>query len=329
MGVFENIYTGQIQAKYKEVFTQTKQSDSLMYQLFYNAVVNSFSWTGLPEHIPTFLPEENLFWWGQMAGFMDDGEFKMFPCYMGGEYLENGLFSDYIIIAKNGKSWIKKKGDIELCWNNRDKYPSTGIVYEFSEKASYALRAVDTSLERVMLPKIVECADDSQVKAVTDMYDKYKELMPFRVTKCEGFSNGDIRTHTMFDNRETDVLALWDIFTRYKNLFYTTYGFQNTEIQKKERLTEQEAAGNTEMIRYTLMHDMYIQRIDFCERVKNHFGVELGVELNRDCRTVYEITATNEDKIRIYEAGNISTTLSEESELQEDDKGGEEYVDTN
>lgn len=316
MGVFENIYTGKIQAKYNEVFTATQASDTLMYRLFYNAITNSFTWKGMPDNIPNFLPEENLYWWGQMAGFMDGDEFKMFPCYMGGEYLENGLYSDYVIIAKNGKSWIKKREDIELCFNNRDRLPSTYAVFDFSDRASFALRAVDVELERVILPKIIEGADDSQLSAIADMYDKDKELMPFRTTKCEGFSNGDIKVHSLFDNREADVLALWDVFTRYRNLFYTTFGFQNTEIQKKERLTEQEAAGNVEMIRYTLMEDMYRQRVDFCERINSRFGQNISIELNRDTSTVWALSATNEDKRRVYEAGNISTTLSEESELK-------------
>lgn len=316
MGVFENIYTSQIQAKYKEVFTDTKISDSLMFNMFYNALTNTFTWKGLPDYIPNYLPEENLFWWGQMAGFMDDGEFKMFPCYMGGEYLENGLFSDYIIIAKNGKNWIKAKDEIVLCFNNRSRFPSVPIVDEFSEKASYALRSVDVSLERAMIPKIIECADEAEQKAITDMYDKDKNLMPYKVTRCEGFSNGDIKLHTIYDNRETDIIALWDIFTRYRNLFYISYGFQTTEIQKKERLTEQESAGNVELTRYTFLEDMYRQRADFCERVKEKFGVNLEIELNRDTSTVWAITATNEDKRRVFEAGNISTTLSEQSELK-------------
>ena len=62
-------------------------------------------------------------------------------------------------------------------------------------------------------------------------------------------------------------------------------------------MTEAEGSGNDEITRYTLLDDMYERRKEFIAEVKEKFGVELEVELNRDSATVYNIELDNAQKI--------------------------------
>ena len=242
------------------------------------------------------MPEESLCMSGRLAFFKDGDEFKMFPCFMGGALEENGEFTKYNIIARNGKTWLKDREEIEICYNNSMRLPSAFNIFELGEKASYALRSVETALERSMLAPIVVGEDNSQLKFIADALDKEKNLKPFLLALKNAYSKGDNKVIQFFDNSKEDVLARWDVFVRFRNLFYTTFGVNNIEIMKKERLTESEGSGNDEITRYTLLQDMIDQRRDFCKRVKEKFNYDLDFYVNRDSVTVYETSLTNEEK---------------------------------
>lgn len=316
MSVFKHAYEQHITDKYNEIFSEKVDTTALLMQNYYMSTVNTFTWDKLPEYIPQYLIEECLFFWGTVAAFRDENDnnkLKIFPCFMGGEYLENGLYSHYNIVAKNGKTWIKKLEEIELCFNNSPRVPSFPIVREYCERSAYALSAVNAALERAMLPDIIECADEQQMSAITQMLSKDKNLIPFKVALNSTFKNGEIKRHNTFDNREDDVLALFDIYNRMNNMFNIFNGFATVEINKQERLTEKESSANEEVTRYQGLQDKYWCRNDFCERVKAHFGEDIGFSLNRDFRTVWAIKASNDDKKELFELGNISTTKSEEA----------------
>lgn len=315
MSVFKHAYEQHITSKYDEIFREKVDTKALLMQNYYCSTVNTFTWNKLLPHIPQFLIEECLFFWGTVAGFRDENDgnkFKIFPCFMGGEYLENGLYSHYNIVAKNGKTWIKKIEDIELCFNNSPRVPSFPIVSEYCDRTVYALSAVNAALERAMLPDIIECSSQEQIDNISQLLRKDSNLVPFKITLNSGFSNGEIKRHNTFDNREDDVLALFDVYNRMNNMFNIYNGFATVEINKQERLTEKESSANEEVTRYQSLQDKYNCRKDFCDRVKAHFGEDIGFEVNRDFRTVWAITASNDDKKNLFELGNISTTKTDE-----------------
>ena len=264
----------------------------------YTTAVSTFKWENLPKTILPHMPENFLMYWDRLAFFKDDnGEFKMYPCYPCGELMENGEYKTYYIISKNGTQWIRNYDEISICYPNSIRIPMIVIVKELSEKMSYSLRAVNTTLKRIMVPQVASCTDETSLKTLSDMYDDEKNLLPFRATMSNSLKNGDITISEFFDNRKYDVLAQWDIYVRYRNLFYTMYGINNVEIQKRERLTEAEGSGNSEIARYTFLKDLYDCRMNFINDVKEKFGHELKISLNRDVNTVYEIITPNDKKL--------------------------------
>lgn len=309
MSVYHNIYQEKVANKKAEVQNEILSTDFTVFLSYYTTVLNSFKYTILPENILPFMPEEQLIYWGLTCFFKDDDEnYKIYPAYPCGDLLENGLYSAYNIISKNGKTWIRDVKDIELCFNNSSKIPSIWVINELTEKTVKSLNAIDVTLERVIMKPIISCKDEQQASMILDLYDKTKKYMPFATTFSDAFTDGDISITKFFDNKESDILALWDIYVRNRNRFYTTFGINNIEIQKKERLTEAEGAGNDEITRFTLLNDMYSCRKDWCERIKNHFGYEMNVELNRDITAVYELNTDNEEKKKIFEIESYKGT---------------------
>lgn len=298
MSTYHNIYQENIQKEDNNILFDKKTADHFLLTNFFTTVISSFKWQNLPETILKRMPEEQLCFTGRTAFFKDDeGNFKIYPCFMSGALKENGEYESYQIIARNGKTWNRKRDEIEICYNNSLCTPSAPSIFTLVDNASYALRAVRSSLRRSMLPKIVTGNTNEELKAISDMLDDERNLKPFRIAFNTAITKGDNSVIDFFDNSKEDVLARWDIFIRYRNLFYTTFGINNIEIMKKERLTESEGSGNDEITRYTLLDDMIYNRRDFCERVKERFGYELDFEVSRDSMTVYETELTNEEKI--------------------------------
>lgn len=324
--VFHNIYTQRVQQAYNNVAEENYQAMSAIYTMYLSTVINTFKYKNLPKNILPFLPEQSLAYWGLLGAFKDGDTFKMFPAYPTGQLLENGEYSDYAMISRNGKTWNRKREEIALCYNNSLAVPSVILIREFAEKSATALRAVDSALERSMIPAILECETEDQFKKLSDLYDRAKNQLPFRLTFGEGLMNNGVKVSDIFDAKKYDMLMMWDVYVRYRNLFYTSFGINNVEIQKRERLTEAEGSGNDEITRYTMLTDMYERRLEFRDEVKEKFGVEYEVEINRDSATVYNVQLTNDEKIDDIQL-NIMRGINVQS--TEDDQTNDDNVNKN
>ena len=298
MSVFHNIYKPQFDKTNEEIKNQIKDTFFSTWFTYYSAVISTFSWGNLPKNTLIWQPEQYLTYNGKFAYFEEGKNKFLYPCTPAGALLENGQYSEYVIIAHNGKQWRKNIEDIEICYCNCLRFPTLALINEYADNSNVALRAVQVALKRAAQPKIVTAEDESGIVKVSDAINNpYNMDKLALVTTSEGISDGQIGVNTLFDNRADDVLSLWDVHIRYRNLFYTTFGVDNVAIQKKERLTEAEGSANDEIMRYSLLDDMYLNRLDFVNRVKEHFGHEFKLEINRDPNTVYNLIRDNMQKV--------------------------------
>lgn len=296
MSVFNNIYLEQInklRQKEEKEFLGTSQT---IYNNFYTTVVSTFKWKKLPDTTLPFLPERYLYFYGRMAFFKMDGKFHMLPITPAGKLLPNGEYDKYTWYDLSGRSGIIDRKDIVIFYDNSRSLPSYIFVNEFAENASLAFGAVKSALKKAIAPTIISCTNEAQLEEIVDATDT-TNLKTFVATLSKALSKQEIDVHRIFDNKANDVIALWDIFTRYRNFFYGSYGSNNIEIVKSERLTERESQGNDEIIRFTLLQEKYDLRNYGCEQVKEKFDYDLEVELNRSAETVYDVTTDNEKKV--------------------------------
>lgn len=312
--------------KYNDYLTEngyksTRQM-ATVFSTFYSAAVNSFKWNKLPDYIPHFFPERWLYLNGLLAGTYEDGKVSIFPAFGNGDYGDYGLFSDYTLVAPNGKTFTKKLEDVVLCWNNSLALPSAILVNELSTKCSNALTAVNNTLRRAVFSRLIECKDPQELEKIMGILSSENDDRIAILTLGSAIKEGTITVHNLFDNKTDDVLAVWDVYIRYRNMFYTTFGFDTVEIQKKERLTEAEGSANSEIARYTLFDDMFECRRKFDEGMKNKFDYEIGIEINRNSATVYSMQLSNDDKIEnelieISKGSNLQGQ-AEEKDVEED-----------
>lgn len=305
MSVFSKVYENQMKEIQTAEMYKTVATDSFLRQLFYTTVISSFGYEG---NLPEFIGPENdyieecFFYGGTVAYFVHtkgDGKKYIANCYPSGILMKNGMYSTYTVIFRNGETFIYNYEDLEICFNNTFKIPSIVTVNQLIEKCLRSLRAVDMSLVKASIPALVACEDETKLTQLVDKLCKSYEMVdPLSVVSGDWVEN-EIKKVDLYDNRAQDILALWDIFVRYKNLFFTTFGINNVEITKTERLTQAEGQSNTEITRYGLFSDMYHHRVDWCKRIKDHFGDEITCIINRNVDTVVELNLTTEEKIQM------------------------------
>ena len=299
MSTLTKIYSEQYD-KYIENRKAYNLSNNLtIFASYYATVVNTFSWKLPSEKIPFFFPEKWLCYSGLMVGLKDGDEFNIFQGFPTGMFEEYGQFSKYVAISVNGKTKEIPIDECALCYNNTLMIPSVWLINDLANNATLALEAVNKTLRRAVFSKIITAKDRQQLDTLKGILEKGEIADPrlALLTNSDAVKSGDVSVNALFDNRMDDILSLWDVYIRYRNMFYTTFGTNTVEITKKERLTQAEGSGNDEISRYGLLKDMYNCRKDFCKQCKDKFDVEISFEINRDPTTVYNIVSDNESKI--------------------------------
>jgi hypothetical protein len=319
MSVYSKIYENQMATIQNNEAVNTFKTDMFLRQLFYTTVISSFGYDG---DVPEFIGpeddyiEEGLFNWGMVGYYEENGVGYIAPCFGNGILQENGLYSSYTFIYRNGKMVIKDYKDIELCFNNLYRIPSIITVNEIVDKCLRALRTVDMLLMKAGLPSINAIGDETKVQQVIDKIKKAYDLNdPYAIVSGE-WTGTEVTKVNMYDNKADDILAQWDIFVRYKNLFFTTFGVNNVEISKQERLTLAESESNTEITRYGLFYDMFEHRRSWCRRIEKHFGKKIRVFINRNVDTVTEFEMTTDEKVEMK--NKIIAPYSEETKKTEE-----------
>lgn len=325
MSVFSKVY----EKLYNEIVDKNeysnKSTSEFLKTVFYSTVISSFEHKGdtpsfikdLPDYI-----EECFFISPMIAYFKEGNERFITPTYPNGVLQKNGLYSSYTCIFRNGEVKIKNYDEIVLGFNNSLHLPNRYIVDEILEKCVNALRAVDMSLERAATPELTFTKSENVYNQITTaISNAFNKKTPYALINASSWGDKEMFDSTsLFDNRAQDVLALWDVFVRYKNLFFTTYGVNNVEISKTERLTRAEGESNTEMTRYGLFFDEYSHRVDFWRRVEEYDGSKVEVIINRNYETVSALTLTNEEKREMQKMviAPYSEQIEEKEEIVDD-----------
>lgn len=331
MSVFHNLFTSNFQKQSEEIKKNHCIEDNKFYQIYMTSLISTFKWGGkdFPLNLPKFMIEQGYQMGGMMGAYVTDGNLYIYPCFPSGALTPENTYTKYTIVKYNGETVVKNADEIVIGYNNAFMAPYAPIVKNFAEKSSYALRAVDISIRRATRGKIIQGVDEEQLKMFGSMLGDDNTLKEFTVVPhTNDLVDDTIKGVSLFDNREIDVLAIWDVYVRYRNSFYATFGINNVEIQKRERITEAEGSGNDEIVRYTLLDDMYQRRKDFVESIKEKFNKEITVELQRDGNTVYALNQSNDDKIEDIviaqtRGANIAKPIEEQDEVNEPNEGVE------
>ena len=298
--VFHNVYLDKYEETQRQESYERFSVSQRVLLTYIDTVISSFKWNGV-DNLPFFMPERFLLYSGRVGVFEYEGKPVLYPIYPAGELMGDGEYSAYTAIFPNGKSIRLNREDVVIIFGNSLKLPLYGIVQDFANKSSFALCAVDSALKRAIIPPMISVDSDEQLKTMLECESPEKLLKTIAVLYNKGtYGDKGVQRVNIFDNRETDVLSLWDVFSRYDRMFYRTFGVSTVGIQKNERLTEAESTGEEEMTRYTIFQDMYNCRKIGIEEANKRFGTNIEIEIMRDNKSIFELTQDNQEKIDVY-----------------------------
>lgn len=311
--VFHNIYTEKYHERLSNVIEENNNVITTFRLMCLETVLNTFVWKGLPDGIMSYMPERYACWWGTFAAFRDDdGEIKIFPAYPSGAINENGLYEHYTMVALNGRNWRRSLKDVVLCFNNTLATPSIGIINELAEKMSTALRAVDCALERSLIPTVFSTPNPEDFKTLSGLYDSVKNQLPFRVMQSDSVVNELKVVNDAFDSGRYNVTEMFEIFTKYRNLFNQIFGINALNVIKRERLTPGELTGDEEQATFTLINGMYERRQEFCKNCNSKFGTNISFDISRNDGEIYKLKADDIELMKNYVDNDIQEVTEDE-----------------
>lgn len=320
MSVFKNIY----QKNYEKMDDYVKLDDFQnffsMRQIFENALINSFVWENLPEHIYFTRPEQHLYYRGVMAMFRDDEDIlQIYPAFPSGALRGDGFWTEYTMYDFAGKIWRRKFEDIEICENIPNQIPTLPFVNYYCDRMKKVLNVIDVQLIKSQGGDIFEVEDEQQANQVAEIWNNMVKNRPLNTIINDTLSKRQINKIALYDSRESQILDMWEIYDKYKHEFLTYMGLNNVETEKKERLTTNEVDGNNDIIKHGFYETQYLCRLDFCRRCKEHFDIDIMVFKNRNEEVVDEqqdfidelVSGDNEELIELNDEINETSEVEE------------------
>lgn len=268
-------------------------------EMFEEIALSIFEWTNLPKSMNARALERSLFLYGS-AGLLKDktlglintnatsrGKINLYGlptelnCYSFDYQANRKLYTG--ITSLEAKDLDKQQlEDVVLVMNNWKRLPLVGVMNLFAYKLYECDATALTNVKAQKTPVMI-VAPEEQRLTMLNLYNKYEGNNPFI------FGNNDSLNETPIKSISTGAPFIADKVEDYKkailNDALTYLGINNVMIEKKERLTDDEANSNNELINLNLQSRL-APRLEACKQFNELFGTNIGVRVRSDLHNV-------------------------------------------
>lgn len=249
--------------------------------------MSMFAWdfSKIPKNQRQFLNERqiefNEYFKGATVFFKDDvlDAYLILPVILGGNFDLDDIPRDRTAYAKNGYRKKLNESNSVIIYNNYLRKPSCYTVNHFASRLADIENAIDVNCKAQKTPVAILC-DENERLSMEQLYQKYEGNYPFIFGEKDLNVKGvrAISTGAPFvaDKMFQIKMQVW-------NEALTQLGISNISYQKKERLVSDEVIrnmGGTIASRYSRLES----RREAVNRIKDMFGVEIGVDFREDFR---------------------------------------------
>ncbi|MBQ9012862.1 MAG: hypothetical protein IJ094_04775 [Bacilli bacterium] len=284
---------------------------------FKRIALSIFEWVNLPKSMNARFIELCLYYTGQCA-FLKDKTYGFIntKCCGSGYVNIYGLPTKLNCFSYNYQSTrtlytglnpnlsekqfeYQKNNEAILVMNNYDRLPTSGAMELFAYRLYNAERTCDVNLNAQRTPLII-AVDEKQRLMMENLFNQYNGNQPFIFGDKSQLSEIPIKSIS------TEAPYVIDKITEYKkeiwNEALTFLGINNISVKKKERLTENEANENNELVNLNLFA-MLEPRKQACREFNEKFGLtgtdkEISVRVRSD---LYNIIKNEESLISDYQ----------------------------
>ena len=268
-------------------FDQSLKNNMWSYNLYYERLmelsISMFEWVNIPKTVDARYLELMLFKDGQVVFFKDEaiGELAL-------QVAGNGKYNIYGIPKKrraygnNGyqNNSLNEKNSV-IIFNNMLHTNSMLPVMDYAEKLYDLDRAIIVNAKAQKTPILITCEEKERL-TMKNVYMQYDGNTPF----IFGENSLDPKSLQVLKTDAPYVAnQLYELKTEIWNEALTYLGISNTNLQKKERMLQDEVVrnqGGTIASRYSRL----IERRNACEKINEMFGLNIQCNYREDYREI-------------------------------------------
>lgn len=251
---------------------------NINYIDFMEIALNNFKWNGLPDEVKQRYIERSLFRYGSACFFHSElYGYMVLPATMTGDINVYGEPQNWNILGI-GFSEERNIDNSVLIRNNTECYPTNRDCLFYAEKITNIERTIDTHIELLKMPYLIKTNDKKLLTMKNILMKKENHELAI-------FVSGDINANDFEVLNGLQEFIIDDLYTykkAIKNEYLEMLGFENANIEKKERLLVDEVTANDEITKNGYIQAMLNQRQNACNEINKMFGLNVSVELNRD-----------------------------------------------
>lgn len=263
-------------------FDKSFDLNQATYIQYYNRLtelaISMFEWKNLPATIDERFLELTLFSDGMAVFFKDEVlDYLCLQCMIGGNLDVYRVPKHRRAYATNGYNNSLSENDSVIIFNNMLRTNSMLDIQMFSQRLANLDRAIDVNTNAQKTPVLVQC-DENQRLTMKNLYMQYDGNEPFI------FGDKSLNTNGL-KVLKTDAPyvadKLYQLKIQYWNEALTYLGISNSNIQKKERMIQDEVQINQGGVianRYPRLE----ARRQACKKINEMFGTNISVDYRED-----------------------------------------------
>lgn len=266
-----------------------------IYDRLFELAVNRFKWSNLPETCDERFLENSLFKKGFCLFFKDEViGYLTLRATLGGQLDVYNIPIDRRAYANNGYQNNLTNKDSVIIMNNSRYLPDIMTIENFALQLYEIKRAYYINIKRQKTPQIILTSMQQRL-TFENLIEQYDGNVPFILgdksfqKELDDVINIDTSTHFIADKLSVQFHTVW-------NEALTYLGIDNSNTDKKERLVENEVAGNNgavEMQRNIAL----TARKRACEKINRMFGLEIDVEFRSNIKLIDSEKLTDFEKL--------------------------------
>lgn len=235
----------------------------------------AFEWSNLPNGIDEKWIEKYLFSEGKCMFFKDSTKgFMITKCTESGSL---NYYDEPTSLRGTGTNYHGKSllvGDeCVLIRNNDDMIPTSPTIQLFAYRLAELSRAIDINVNAQKTPIAIICSEKQRL-TMKNLYKQYSGNEPFvfgdKGLDIEAFKVLKTDAPAIFDKLQIQKHAIW-------NECMTFLGINNANMDKRERLVDDEVQANNKQIELSA-EVMLKSRELACKQINELFGLNISVK---------------------------------------------------
>lgn len=244
-----------------------------------------FKWKNLPNGIDEKWIERYLFAEGKCMFFKDKEKgFMITKCTPDGQV---NYYDEPTKLRAYGTNYtgpsLENNVDAVLIRNNDEMFPTSPTIQLYAWRLAEISRTIDININAQKTPVIIKCSDKQKL-SLKQVYSKWDGNEPVI------FGDKTLELDK-FDVLKTDAPIVFDKLQIQKHAIFneamTFLGINNANMDKRERLVDDEVQANNEQVGFSA-EVMLKSRQQACKLINELFDLNISVEIRTPEKAIIE-----------------------------------------